>query len=542
MKRIVSISTVLVSMVLFFSCAGVYYGPAIQTTGPVVRVGLLEDKSEIAFEPEGPFVIADGNGKMYRMNKGEVWRATLVNGSPAPSVYRIQYTSSSKETVADAGVQEARSQNLDVEKITSGDVLNMDKKVLVDKRRYLVLLKQKFSTQEQAEQYKQQIPALRNAVVISRPDGDPGGEIHLKSESGKELVIQNALRISGALVNLQAVKVGEGFHYSREETRKYGGELELMIGPNGKLFVINVLSLESYLEGVLPGEMIPTFPLEALKAQAVAARTFFLYNFGSRYRDKPYDVTDDVYSQAFVGAGRSNDRIRKAISETQGEVLVYNGSLCTTPYSAVCGGHTENTENVWMGESLPYLRGVLDDPESRDLPVSFDLSTEESVRRWVESAPKVNCNAESHGTPDYAKYSVKYYRWQQRYSRLELENIIRNKYHDIGTLVDIVPVERGVSGRLIEIEIRGAAGKINVRKELNIRRALSSTALYSACFVVDKIGDVNGFPEEFVFTGAGWGHGVGMCQIGAAMMAEEGKSAKQILTHYYRGAVIDKYY
>ena len=543
MKRILTIAAALTAMIIIFSCAGIYYGPAVETGGPVVRVGLLEDMESIAFEPQGDFVMAAGNGRVYRLKGGDVWQAKLVNGRPAEQVYRIMLEQSSDLEKAETALHIAQEANRDVELVSTGDVLTLGRRVLIDRQRHRVLLKEAFATERDARLAIGDRPDLGNVEVIAMDDGKPTGEISLESAKGKKIVIQDALRISGALVGLQAVRVGEGFHWSREESRKYSGEIELLVGPTGKLYAVNVLTLSAYLEGVLPGEMMPTFPLEALKAQAVAARTFFLYNFGRRYKDMPFDVTDDVYSQAFVGAGRSNKSIQKAIRETQGQVLTHRGELCSTPYSAVCGGHTENAENVWAGDPIPYLSGVLDDPKSRDLPASLDLSTDAGVRRWIKSVPKVNCNAAEYGTPDYAAYSTKYFRWQQRYTRQELEAIILKKNNrDIGTLLDIVPLSRGVSGRIIEIDIRGTADHFTVRKELNIRRALSETALNSACFVVDKEVGADGLPEAFVISGAGWGHGVGMCQIGAAMMAEQGTGYRKILTHYYRGAQVDKFY
>ncbi len=542
-RRFILKTGLLLSVSLFFSCAGIYYGPAIKETGPVVRVGILENKTEMAFEPHGAFVIASKDGKIYRISNKDQWRASVVSSAPAVYAYKIVLSQYNNVEDAEKALQDAIVKNPDAELFTTGDYLTLEGDILIDKRIYRVTLKQNFAGEREARTFLENSPGLSETRVVKLKVKDAEGEIQLTSSKGKNIVIRNALRLSGSLITLNDIKVGEGFHFSRHEDRSYMGEIEIMFGDSGKLYAINVLTLESYLEGVLPGEMLSTFPVEALKAQAIAARTFFLYNFGRRFRDAPYDVTDDVRSQMFIGAGKRDKKIETAIRQTRGLVLTHNGKLCSTPYSAICGGHTEFAENVWDGDGEPYLQGVLDELSSKSLPESFYLSKEANVTKWVNSSPKVNCNVKEYGTPKFVSYSTKYFRWEQRYSRLELEGIIREKTgHDIGSLIDIVPLERGVSGRLIEVKILGTMDSFTVRKELNIRQAFSKSTLYSACFVVEKSGGSDGLADELVFKGAGWGHGVGMCQVGAAMMAYNHKKYAYILHHFYRGAKVDKFY
>ncbi|MBN2412361.1 SpoIID/LytB domain-containing protein [candidate division KSB1 bacterium] len=542
-KRFIIKSGLLLSVSLFFSCAGIYYGPAIKEPGPVVRVGILENRSELAVEPQGAFVIAAKEGRLYRISDKDLWRISIISSTPAEYAYKIVLSQFNDVKNAEKALQDAVGNNLDAELYINGDYLVLEGDILIDRRIYRVLLKHNFTDEQEARTFLENSPGLVSARIIKLKVKDAEGKIQLTSSRGKNIVIRNALRISGSLITLRDIEVGTGFHFSRKEDRSYKGEIEIMFGDTGNLYAINVLTLESYLEGVLPGEMLSTFPLEALKAQAIAARTFFLYNFGRRYRDALYDVTDDVRSQVFIGAGKRDKKIETAVRQTRGLVLTYNGKLCSTPYSAICGGHTEFAENVWEGEGEPYLQGVLDELSSKSLPESFDLSQEENVAKWVNSTPKVNCNVKEYDTPKFVSYSTKYFRWEQRYSRPELEGIIRQKTgHDIGSLIDIVPLERGVSGRLIEVKILGTMDSFTIRKELNIRQAFSKSTLYSACFVVEKIGGSNGLADEFVFKGAGWGHGVGMCQVGAAMMAFNHRKFAQILYHYYRGAKVDRFY
>jgi stage II sporulation protein D len=369
------------------------------------------------------------------------------------------------------------------------------------------------------------------------------GDVTLSPPAGEQQVFKCPIRLSGCSITLKNVPAGAGYHWAHQEDRSYDGEIEVQYDPESGLRVINVLPLETYLEGVLPGEMSPHFPLEALKAQAIAARTFFLYNFGKIHRQDPYDVCDEVHCQVYVGKNNRSPEVIEAIKSTHGQVLTCNGDLCLTPYSAVCGGHTENAENVWDGDGRPYLQGVYDHPDAEKLARVFDLSKEENVKRWIESKPKVYCNIESAGTPSFAAYSQNYFRWEKRMSRSEIEKNLMAKMHvSVGRLEDIVPVRRGVSGRLIEVRVCGTQDTITVTKELKIRTAFSTDALYSACFIVEKNASADSTDPEYLFKGAGWGHGVGMCQIGAAMLAVQGMSCKDILAHYYKGTQVTGIY
>jgi len=542
-KRIFIAGGLFISLSLFLSCAGLYFGPAIKQAGPVVRVGIMENKAEITFTPHNAFVIAGQSGKVFRIKDKDSWKAEVVKSIPAVYAWKIVLLQTTNKAEADQTLQNALIGGHDSELLTDGDVLTMGEKTLVDKLNYRLILKTDFSDEQQARTFLQSQTDLNKARVVKLKIQDARGDIRLTNSKGKIITVPNAARITGALITIRNVDVGEGFHFSRQEDRTYKGEMELVLGNSGQLYVVNVLTLEEYLEGVLPGEMPSVFPLEALKAQTIAARTFFLYNFGRRFREEPFDVSDDVRSQAFIGAAKRDKQIEKAIRQTRGQVLMYNGKLCSTPYSAICGGHTELAQNAWDGEGEPYLQGVLDVVSSKALPESFDLSREDNMRKWVTSRPKVCCNIEPFGSPGFAAYSTKYFRWEQKYTRSELEKIIADKTkHDIGTLLDIKPLKRGVSGRLIEVEVVGTADRFTIRKELNIRQAFSTSTLYSACFVVDKIDVADGVAQEFVFRGAGWGHGVGMCQVGAAIMAQQGRKYTTILQYYYRGAQVQKYY
>ena len=536
-----AVLSMLLLLPLLFSCAALHLRPAVGTS-PIVRVGIVAQADEIAFQPSGSMrILSAGTEETFRVKQKDVWRVRVQPGSVKPSTVRLLLETVATRAEAKKAVQKYQDAGIAVRIVESDDQLSLGNKVIAGRLRFMLYSKNEFDAKEAAERYREASPLLA-AARVTPVERSASGTLLLIAPKGDELAVKDMVRLSGPRFTLHQVKVGEGFHWSREETRSYRGELEFRLTADGKLTAINVLPLEEYLTGVVPGEMSPGFPPEALRAQAIAARTFFLYNFGRVHQNDPFDVCADVHCQAYIGDKNITDKVTDAVWSTRGLVLQYGDELCTTPFSAVCGGHTEHSTNVWSGGSFDYLRGAFDRQDRGRVQEKFDLSNEENVRKWIESRPDVFCNIEKSGSPAYAAYAQKYFRWEERFTRHDLEQQIRRASgRSFGSLVDLQPVSRGVSGRLIELRIVGTDSSFTIGKELTIRKTLSPRTLYSACIVFDKIG-AGELPEAFVIKGAGWGHGVGMCQIGAAMMAERGKSAEIILKHYYPGVEIKELY
>ncbi len=534
-------STLLLATI-FISCSSAYFKPQAPLS-PVVRVGIVLDAEEIKFEPGSSMTITPRDGEQqYRSEQNDVWTVRINKNSITPAPYRLLLGESAKKSEAKKIAKEYEDKSIKTDLVQEGDELWYAGKLVAGSSTFRVYATEKFDTQANAQSAKDSNSNLSTAKVVPSEE-TKHGDIVLISPKGDPLTIKNALRLSGGEFTIHDVKVGEGYHWSRQEKRTYNGELEIRINNNGNLVAINVIPAEDYLHGVLPGEMSSTFPLEALKAQAIAARTFFLYNFTKVHRNDPFDVCADVHCQVYVGGNRSDEKIARAIKETRGLVLLHDDELCSTPFSAVCGGHTEHSNNVWSGDPLPYLQGVFDIENPQTIQAKFDLSQENNARTWIESLPDVFCNVEKNGSPSYANYAKKFFRWQVTLSRQELEQSIQNYTgQQIGSLVNLRAKSRGVSGRIIELEVQGTTNTITIGKELRIRKALSPTTLYSGCIVFDKIGAEDGLPDSFIIKGAGWGHGVGMCQIGAALMAEKGHNAGDILKHYYSNTRIRQLY
>ncbi len=366
----------------------------------------------------------------------------------------------------------------------------------------------------------------------------------------------------GAYVSVKNVMIGKEFHWQRFETQDFIGDIHI-VRSGENLVLINSLLVEDYLKSVISSEMSATSSLELLKAHSVISRSWLLaqiYKTGHdahsfpmtetdteriRWYDRDdhdlFDVCADDHCQRYQGISRqTTDAVARAIEATYGEVLEYDGELCDARFSKCCGGVFEQFETCWEPVYKPYLSARADCPDENAFP---DLTVEENAREWILSAPEAFCNTDDSRTISevlngYDKDTTPdFYRWTVEYTADELSAIARDRSGiDFGTITEITPLERGTSGRISHLRIAGTKRTMEIGKELEIRRTLSRSHLYSSAFVVEKT------DGGFRFLGAGWGHGVGLCQIGAAVMAAKGYGYRQILAHYYPGSQIIKEY
>jgi SpoIID/LytB domain protein len=320
--------------------------------------------------------------------------------------------------------------------------------------------------------------------------------------------------------------------------------------------------------------MSATASSELLKAHAVISRSWLLssilqkndnavpkheyisnidgYNTLIRWYERDahdkYHVCADDHCQRYQGITRATTTaVNEAIEATRAEVLMYNNEICDARYSKSCGGFSETFDTCWAPEHHAYLSGVADNDIVTD-DFNPDLTIEENAEKWIRSSPPAFCNNNdpvvlSQVLNHYDQETTDFYRWKVEYMQEQLADLLfRRSGIDFGSIVDLIPLKRGVSGRIHALKIIGTKETIVVGKELEIRKWLSESHLYSSAFVVDKSGEKDGLPERFTLTGAGWGHGVGLCQIGAAVMGEKGYSYTQILYHYFRGSKLKHIY
>ena len=355
--------------------------------------------------------------------------------------------------------------------------------------------------------------------------------------------------------SLMDVVIGVNFHWQRLETQTFRGSLRLL-ADGGKIWAINDLPVEDYLESVISSEMSAQSSLPLLMAHAVISRSWLMSQIDGntapntqashgdafiRWYDHTdhtlFDVCADDHCQRYQGITKeTSPNVAEAIRRTRGELLTYGDEICDARFSKCCGGAMEEFQYCWDDTPKPYLKGIGDTPEAT-IP---DLTVEENARQWILSSPKSFCNTTdkrilSQVLNDYDQETTDFYRWRVSYTQEELSKLVEKKLGaGLGTITDMRPLKRGTSGRICELRITGTKKTIVVGKELEIRRALSESHLYSSAFVVEKQGDT------FTLIGAGWGHGVGLCQIGAAVMGDKGYAYDEILRHYYPGAEIEK--
>lgn len=370
---------------------------------------------------------------------------------------------------------------------------------------------------------------------------------------------------------LHNVTIGISYHWERQEEQTFTGKLKL-ITDGENVIAINILPVEDYLVSVISSEMSATSSLEFLKSHAVISRSWLLAQIENRDRKnihkslqqnfttdenciirwydredhKLFDVCADDHCQRYQGITKaSNPSVAKAVKETEGMVLMYGDEICDARFSKCCGGVSETFDTCWEDKDYPYLQPVIDDSENKDIP---DLSIEENAEKWIRTTPAAFCNTHDEKVlkqilNNYDQETTDFYRWKVKYSQKEISELIHRKTGiEFGDIKDLIPMQRGKSGRISRLKIVGTLRTVTIGKELEIRRALSESHLFSSAFVVDKTEVTGSVPSEFTITGAGWGHGVGLCQIGAAMMGEKGYSYDKILLHYYRNAEIKKVY
>lgn len=368
-----------------------------------------------------------------------------------------------------------------------------------------------------------------------------------------------------ATFTLHDVTIGIGFHWERKEEQTFSGQLKFIV-EDGLVRAINILPVEDYLTSVISSEMKPTASREFLRAHAVISRSWVLAQLRSPYHKadtaKPitndhilnriikwydhdqhtlFDVCADDHCQRYQGRTRIiSAAAQAAVKDTFGQTLVSEGHLCDARFSKCCGGVTEQFETCWQDEHKPYLVALRDSSINEGaLP---DLSIEENARQWILSEPKSFCNSAdgnilSESLNGYDLETPDYYRWTVEYTTAQISDIFRRKSGlGIGDIVDLRPIKRGPSGRIYELEIQGTKQTVTIGKELEIRRTLSESHLFSSAFVVEKTQD------GFILKGAGWGHGVGLCQIGAAVMAAKGYTYREILQHYYPHTTLGRFY
>lgn len=408
--------------------------------------------------------------------------------------------------------------------------------------------------------------------------------------NGDRITVQGEMEFEASTLSLEPVDfanaqfkiydvvIGINFHWERKEDQTFQGSLQI-IREDDALTAINELPVESYLVSVISSEMSASCPPELLRAHAIVSRSWLLAQLvnakklaglqvttrltQNQYADgieeiikwydrenhANFDVCADDHCQRYQGISKAfSPEAFAAIQETRAKVLVFDEEICDARYSKSCGGMSEVYRAAWEDKEVPYLAAVYDwlgEKENFAMP----LTNETNAEIWINAKPKAFCNTESPDLlsrilPGFDQETMDFYRWQVRYSQEELQELLRSRAGlEVGKVMALEAVERGESGRIIRLKITGTNKTVILGKELEIRRALSASHLYSSAFLINALqSDGAECPEAFELFGAGWGHGVGLCQIGAAVMADGGYQHQQILTHYFTRAELRSIY
>jgi SpoIID/LytB domain protein len=494
-----------------------------------VRVRLTAKQSELTFRASEAVTVSSDEGE--HTLPAAIYSVRASDVAPAKQRFHlfIKTFRPSEANEARQYLAQWKQQGYEPELITFGRQLQTESGKVIDGRSLWVsvarlnsmekatALKAKLDRQEVfgwivPETTQQGKGLLTIKEVDSRSQVKLGNERNIKDVSGKKPL---KVRLPARLRCERPIEIRNidfGFWQPQRANRSYSGILEIAIGPDGLLEVYETLPIEDYLAGVLPAEMPAEWPVEALKAQAVSARSEVISSLAGKHMLEGFDFCGTEHCRAYLGAGGREKTTDRAVADTAGVVLAAEGRVLPAVFSANCGGWTEDNEGVWSAPPNPALRGVPDFPSGKNGP------SESGIAKWLRSPPPAYCSANSDS-----------FRWVRKFTARELRDIVNRRY-PVGDVRSIELGDRGASGRLKWVKIIGSKGTQVVRKELNIRLAFGG--LKSAMFMVDIEGR-KGDPASFTFIGGGRGHGVGLCQDGARARALAGAKYRDILGHYF---------
>lgn len=499
---------------------------------PIISVGIMDRQKEIVFHAEKGLIVnpsgPEGARLLFKGKKD--WRAVLLRSTPGVLRWRIVLgvgPSKNFEAVKEL-YRKWKDSGLATSMDETGVLFGLYGKVL-DTRESQVILNERFADEAAARKKAADLKTdFGEEPLVEQELAElPRGVIRLSSLDGEvEIEAKNALwfeSADGSPINVKAVESGRGFRWHRRDDRDFAGSFYITVDSAGELGLGNILPSEKLLKGLVPAEMFKTAPLEALKAQAVTARGELLSKIGRRHLNDPWLICAEQHCQVYKGIEAEAERSSKAVEETRGQVLFSGDFLADARYSSNCGGHSENSEVAWPEINAPELRGRWDNDQTESAPI-----TDATVAAFIDNPPAgLWC-----GT---GKASATF-RWKESLSQEKTDGLVKARF-EIGSVKELKVLSRGVSGRMNRLELKGDKASAVIDGELEIRRLFGG--LKSSLFVIDPPGPGH---ADWVFRGAGFGHGVGMCQYGAMRMAAAGRTFLQILSHYYQSISVEKLY
>jgi len=502
---------------------------------PLVTVEIMGRQRRVALRAQGGIAVRpDGaGGAAIEAEAGEAWTITAEDARPAVIQ---EWTAVETLAAGDArGIGAAlgrwKARGFEPRSFEIGTVFGVGGAV-IDTREVRIAIDPapagQGAARAAAHARRFGVPAQVHEELVKRPSGTivaRSGGVTVRNGG----VLWFAPRKRGETITVSDVPTNAGGSQlaTGTEDRRYWGAVYVTLDRDGSLLAVNAVAEDRLLAGLVPAEMFPDAPPQALEAQAIAARTELLQKIGRRNLADPFLLCSTQQCQVYAGAGKEDPRTTRAVEKTRGMVLLRDGGggLADVRYSASCGGHGEDNEAIWGGAPDPALRGRPDAPEA---PRSGRV-TDASLGAFLDGGGEAWCAQGAPGKPGKDRF-----RWTERIGAAELTARIAAEHPEIGRVTGLVPRQRGVSGRIGTLAIQGKRGMVEISGDLHIRRLLGG--LRSTLFEVTRDGD------GFVLRGAGFGHGVGMCQMGAMGMASAGKTHAQILAHYFRGTHLHRLY
>jgi SpoIID/LytB domain protein len=516
---------------------------------PLFRIGLFEDQEFIDFRVMGKFSLMDSEGKELIKNvKSDLkWRIKIKESRFGKERFFLVLFESFNRELVEQKLEIAQKKIDDSAKIQilGGDIC-LDGRKVNNNTKYIITAGDYSSEMAARKAFKRFQPEFIPSVEKENLKEAAGQLEIFDAEYDQSAEVENIVRIVPEDVNTKIKIFGvrsfnELLQKDHYEDLVYNGTLEFRIGIKGNLMAVSEISLETYLKRVIYSEIGANLPLEFAKSLAIVARSEAMARIDHKRLGDPYDYCNTGKTLRYFGEDFEDETIAEAVEVTAGQVIYAEGYIRDTPFHLICGGHTEDASGSGENGGDTLFAGKYD---WQNVPPDFtSLQDEKMVEKWIHSRPKTWCNLKGRMLPEALEKVKKHFRWEVDYSRRELEDIIRKKTgEDIGILFEIIPISRGKSGRLKEIELIGSLKNYRIRGEFNIREALAYDYLPSSCFLVEGELDETGTPISFVFVGAGHGHGVGMCKTGAAIMATEGHTSEKILEHYFEACDIKSIY
>jgi len=518
---------------------------------PLIRLGLVEGESNVELKVAGPFTLLNGAGQpIFQKTQSDLrWRVKATECEPAQFRYAFILGQFKDKEQANKIVQIISNKGLGVRVEAKKSSVQINDRCC-RKNNYYEIKIGNWNTRKDAQKQSFRLRDEFDPILIQEKVSEPKGKIEFyDTEYQKSVGSSNTLWLipeENGTITFFDIRFNRNTPQERKESFKSIGKFEFQVDQDGKLAIIDILPIEEYLKGILPTLLPEDSPIEALKAQVVILRSSTLANLGLLNSDKYYDYNCFNQRLDFQRIVKSDkkDKIYEAVESTRGEVLTFNNQICRSSFSLVCGGRTDYYSGIWEQNYEPFMEGIIDTNKENAAVYHPIIEDEESAREWFHSWPKVYCNPFEKNFPGDLNIRVsQFFRWERVYSRSKLESIINRKLQeDAGTIYNIIPLKRGKSGKIYELEILGSRKNIVLKHDRSIRSILCEDELPSSNFTVSIETEEDGTPIEFTFSGAGHGEGVGLCQAGALVMAQNGAKYNKILDHYFRKTIIEKIY